>query len=126
MRATTRTEHDHKHSGACAEREFQSTATAARPLTVADLHRDLRAEHPDFRRPAVSFINSSVARYVEVAWSWYAAVEVLRRMPEPPDAEYLSYLTESKEHHEQFLAGLVQTKPSSTISRTRSAAYDLA
>jgi hypothetical protein len=95
---------------------FQITATAARPLTVADLHRDLRAEHPDFRRPAVSFINSSVARYVEVAWRWYCrrgsiAAQAGAAGRRTPDAEYLSYLTESKEHHEQFLAELAVIDP---------------
>lgn len=59
----------------------------ARPLTVADLHPQLRPYHPGLYLPAVCYFNASLAAFVEVAWRWYAAVEVFRQYREPDPVE---------------------------------------
>ncbi|TCO45301.1 SUKH-4 immunity protein of toxin-antitoxin system [Actinocrispum wychmicini] len=47
------------------------------PLAVDDVHPDLAEHYRDLYRPAVEFVNSSVAQFVECCWRWRAAVEVL-------------------------------------------------
>jgi hypothetical protein len=50
----------------------------ARPMTVTDLHPQLRAYHVGLYHPAVCYFNVSVAAFVEIAWRWRAAVEAIR------------------------------------------------
>ncbi|MBW8482397.1 SUKH-4 family immunity protein [Actinomadura parmotrematis] len=59
-------------------------ALRERPLTAADLHPTLRGIYRDLYRPAVAYLNTSVARFVEIAWRWRAAAELRRRLEEPP------------------------------------------
>ena len=47
----------------------------------------LRQEYEGFHRPAVEFINSSVAQFVEVMWRWRAAIDVLVDPREPQDPQ---------------------------------------
>ncbi|MFI0445577.1 SUKH-4 family immunity protein [Actinomadura sp. 6N118] len=70
-----------------------------RPVTTADIHEQLRPYHPGLYHPAVCYFNSSVAAFVEVAWRWRAAVEVIRAHPGPPPTAPL-------EEHEQHAAEL--------------------
>jgi hypothetical protein len=81
------------------------------PLTVADLNRALRPYYPDFHEPAVTFVNSSVARYVEVAWRWYAANAIYQRMDSPPRHEALANLQIEIEQRRRLLAGLAAIDP---------------
>ncbi|GAB3458301.1 SUKH-4 family immunity protein [Actinophytocola sediminis] len=57
-----------------------------RPVTAQDLHPALREFHRDLYHPAVDFINSSVARLVEISWRWRAALHILRTLEHPPAA----------------------------------------
>ncbi|MEU4085258.1 SUKH-4 family immunity protein [Streptomyces aureus] len=65
------------------------------PITVDDLPEVLRPYYQGLHKPAVSFFSSSVARYVETAWRWHAALGVLRQIEEPEftagEAEYLRH-----------------------------------
>jgi hypothetical protein len=54
-----------------------------KPITVEDLPEVLRPYHPGLHKPAVSFFNSSLAQYVETAWRWHAALQILRQVEEP-------------------------------------------
>ena len=54
----------------------------ARPVTTDDIAEQLRAYHPNLYHPAVCYFNGSVAAFVEVAWRWRAAVELLRAHPD--------------------------------------------
>lgn len=58
-------------------------AIREKPLTAEDLHPDLREHYRGLYKPAVDFINSSVAQFIEVAWRWRAAIEVLGDLKEP-------------------------------------------
>ncbi|MCR3746320.1 SUKH-4 family immunity protein [Lentzea californiensis] len=74
-------------------------AIRKRPMTVEDIHRDLRPYRPHLHHPSVNFINSSVAQLVQVCWRWRAAVQVMRTLEEPAfDAPH--------EEVEAFWAGL--------------------
>lgn len=68
----------------------------ATPLTAHDLHPQLREHHQGLYHPAVDFISSSVAQFVEVTWRWRAAIEVLRDLHEPhytrPEEEFDAYI----------------------------------
>ncbi|WP_194293510.1 SUKH-4 family immunity protein [Actinomadura macrotermitis] len=59
-------------------------AVRDRPVTAADLPLPLRGIYRDLYRPAVAYLNASVARFVEVAWRWSAAAGPLRELTEPP------------------------------------------
>jgi len=56
----------------------------AAPLTADDFPAQLREHYKGFYSPAVLFINSSVAQFVEVTWRWRAAIELLNDLQEPP------------------------------------------
>jgi hypothetical protein len=66
------------------------------PLTAADLPPVLREVHADLYRPAVDFISSSVAQFVEISWRWRAAIPVFVDLAEPavecPPEEFEAYL----------------------------------
>jgi hypothetical protein len=81
------------------------------PLTVADLNFSLQPYYPDFHVPAVSFVNSSVAHHVEVAWRWYAANTIYQRMDRPPNSELLAHMALEIEHRRRLLAGLAAIDP---------------
>lgn len=68
------------------------------PVTAADLHPDLREVYADLHQPAVTFLNSSTAQLVELAWRWRSAVVVLRdlHLQEP------HYSRPEEEHHAHF------------------------
>ncbi|MFG2823340.1 hypothetical protein ACGFX4_28415 [Kitasatospora sp. NPDC048365] len=53
------------------------------PITADDIPEVLRPYHAGLHEPAVSFFSSSVAQYVETAWRWNAAIQILRRVEEP-------------------------------------------
>ncbi|WP_143175796.1 SUKH-4 family immunity protein [Cryptosporangium aurantiacum] len=87
----------------------------ARPLTTDDVHEQLRPHHPDLYRPAVCYFNASVAAFVEVAWRWYAAVELLRANPAP---DYTEPFEAHEQHHAEverscatFLARMTSLDP---------------
>ena len=48
------------------------------PVTAADLPPALREVYADLYHPAVTFLNSSIAQFVDIAWRWHAAVAILR------------------------------------------------
>lgn len=50
------------------------------PRTAADYPAILREHYGDayFYKPAVEFINSSVAQLIELAWRWHSAVPIFR------------------------------------------------
>ena len=81
------------------------------PLTVADLNFSLQPYYPDFHVPAVSFVNSSVAHYVEVAWRWYAANTISQRIPDPPGNELHAHMALKMEQRRRLLAGLAAIDP---------------
>lgn len=68
----------------------------ARPVTTADIAEQLRAYHPNLYQPAVCYFNGSVAAFVELAWRWHAAVELLRAHPEP---QHTAPLEEHEQHY---------------------------
>jgi SUKH-4 immunity protein len=87
----------------------------ARPVTTDDLHQQLRPYHPNLYHPAVCYFNSSVTAFVEVAWRWRAAVELLRAHPEP---HYTANFQEHERHHAEaerslatFLASMTELDP---------------
>ncbi|MEU3648001.1 SUKH-4 family immunity protein [Lentzea sp. NPDC034063] len=47
------------------------------PVTAQDVHPDLREYYRDLYHPSVDFINSSVARLVEISWRWRAVARIL-------------------------------------------------
>ncbi|MFD7880537.1 SUKH-4 family immunity protein [Streptomyces sp. NPDC059766] len=53
------------------------------PITVEDLPEILRPCHSGLYKPAVSLFNTSLAQYVETAWRWHAALQILRQIEEP-------------------------------------------
>jgi hypothetical protein len=69
-----------------------------RPMTTADVAVPLRAHYPDLYHPAVCYFNSSVAAFVEVAWRWRAAVELLRANRAP---HYTAPLEEHERHRQE-------------------------
>lgn len=87
----------------------------ARPMTSDDLHPQLRPCHPNLYHPAVCYFNASVASFVEVAWRWHAAVQLLRAHPEP----HCTVLLDEHEQHraevdrscEAFLARMIMLDP---------------
>ncbi len=80
----------------------------ARPMTTADIAAPLRPYHPDLYHPSVCYFNSSVAAFVEVAWRWRAAVELLRVSPGPhysaPFEEHEQHRADVQRSCETFLA----------------------
>ncbi|MEU6278267.1 SUKH-4 family immunity protein [Streptomyces populi] len=55
------------------------------PITIDSIPEALRPCYPGLHKPAVSFLSSSVTQYIETAWRWDAAIQMLRRIEEPPD-----------------------------------------
>ena len=66
----------------------------SRPVTIDDVAPSLREAVGHLYHPAVSFVGSSVAKFVELAWRWRAAREILVELAdnEPdytrPDEEF--------------------------------------
>jgi hypothetical protein len=82
----------------------------SRPLTVEDIPQALRADYANSYHPAVRFLNSSVAAFVEVAWRWRAAVAVLRRYPCPYAVDELgAWFDQQEAVRQQVLAGMVRS-----------------
>lgn len=77
------------------------------PLTVEDLHRDLRDHYAGFYGPSVIFINSSLACLVELAWRWRAAVQLLRELHDQAPAG--TRPTEEYEAHYERLEACERT-----------------
>ncbi|MGW4895248.1 SUKH-4 family immunity protein [Kitasatospora sp. NPDC004240] len=73
------------------------------PVTADDVPDALRPYCADLDEPAVSLFSSSVARYVETAWRWHAAIRILRTAEAPadtaPEVEHLR-------HHERLRGGV--------------------
>ncbi|MCC9312474.1 SUKH-4 family immunity protein [Kitasatospora sp. RB6PN24] len=65
------------------------------PITIDDIPEVLRPYHSGLHKPAVSFFSSSVAQYVETAWRWHAAIQILRKVEEPsftaPEADHVRH-----------------------------------
>lgn len=65
-----------------------------RPVTIDDIAPSLRESVGSLYHPAVSFVGSSVAKFVELSWRWRAAREILVELAdnEPdytrPDEEF--------------------------------------
>jgi hypothetical protein len=76
-----------------------------------------RTYYPDLYHPAVCYFNSSVAAFVEVAWRWRAAAELLRANPGPrytaPLKEHEQHREEVERSREMFLARM--TVPDSAV-----------
>lgn len=68
------------------------------PVTAADLHPDLREVYADLYQPAVTFINSSIAQLVELAWRWRSAVVIFRDL----HREEPHYSRPEEEHRAHF------------------------
>lgn len=84
----------------------------SRPLTVEDMPPVLRAYYADSSTPAVTFFNSSVATFIEVAWRWRAAVEVLGRYPCPEAEDELdAWFDRHNTCLQQILARMVRIDP---------------
>lgn len=83
-----------------------------RPLPVDDLPPQLQTYYAMLYQPAVRFFNSSVAAFVEVAWRWRAAVEVLGRYPCPEgEDELAAWFARRDTCRQQILAGMVRIDP---------------
>jgi hypothetical protein len=86
-----------------------------RPITTGDIIEPLRFLYPDIYKPAVCHFNTSVTAFVETAWRWRAAGEVLRTHPEPhylaPHEEQERYFEEIQQAREAFLDGLTALDP---------------
>lgn len=86
-----------------------------RPVTTADIHVQLQPYHPNLYHPAVCYFSQSVVAFLEVAWRWRAAVEVLRAYPEPPGCapieEHEWYQAEIERSCAMFLACMTQLDP---------------
>lgn len=86
-----------------------------RSITTDDVAEPLRFRYPDVNLPAVWHFNASVTAFVEVAWRWRAAVELLRAHPEPqytaPEEEYKQYYAEIQRACDAFLDGLTSLDP---------------
>jgi hypothetical protein len=78
------------------------------PITAEDLSPGLRSYYKDFHLPAVEFINSSVAHYVEVSWRWFAAVERLAQVEELGSFTFRAQIDDSLR---EFLRGLADIDP---------------
>lgn len=63
------------------------------PITVADLPAVLRPHCPDLDIPAVAFISSTAAQFVETSWRWDASLQVLTEIQEPAFTEPEAALT---------------------------------
>jgi hypothetical protein len=85
------------------------------PLTADDLHPSLREHYRGLYKPAVDFISSSVAQFVEVTWRWRAAVAVLRDLEEPhhsqPMAEFEAHFARVEACERIVLAGVKAIDP---------------
>jgi hypothetical protein len=56
------------------------------PITVDDLPEVLRPYNQGLHKPAVAVFSSSVAQYVETAWRWQAALQIIQQIEEPDTA----------------------------------------
>jgi len=88
---------------------------SARPMTADDLAPGLRQFKPDLYHPAVSYFNASVSAFVEVAWRWYAADQLIGDHPEPDNSAPLKahdwYYAELKLSCATFLARMTLLDP---------------
>ncbi|MGI5225537.1 SUKH-4 family immunity protein [Actinoallomurus sp. CA-142502] len=87
------------------------------PVTAADVHPDLRRVYTDLYQPAVAFLNSSIARLVELAWRWRSAVAILREfhLQEPhysrPEEEHDAHLARVEAGERIVLARAAEIDP---------------
>ncbi|HEX5145239.1 MAG TPA: SUKH-4 family immunity protein [Mycobacterium sp.] len=85
------------------------------PVTTEDFAEPLRPYYPDLYHPAVHYFNASVAAFVEIAWRWHAAVELLRRHAEPhysaPVDEHEAHRAEQERALGAFLAAMTALDP---------------
>lgn len=80
------------------------------PLTTADLPPVMQDRYPDLYNPAVTYLNSSVAQFLEVAWRWRAASRILREVTEtePPFPGTRVALTERGEDADAIHAAYLE------------------
>jgi hypothetical protein len=85
------------------------------PVTAADMAEGLREHYRDLYVPAVSFINSSVARLVETSWRWRAAIPLFIELREPPlgcpQEEFDAYLARCEACERIVLTGIERIDP---------------
>lgn len=58
-------------------------AISPEPMTVNDIHPQLRAHRPDFYKPSVAFVNSSIAQFVEISWRWWTVEQLFYALRSP-------------------------------------------
>jgi len=78
-------------------------------MTIDDIAPQMRPHYPaDLYNPAVYHVNASAAAFVEVAWRWHAAIEMLRadRGPDPGAAmaEHERHYLDRVQAREEFVA----------------------
>ncbi|MFF5496724.1 SUKH-4 family immunity protein [Streptomyces aquilus] len=99
-------------------------AVRSAPLTAADLTPALRGYHADLYHPAIDFISSSVARFVDLAWRWRAAVPLFAALTEPPlgcpEAEFDTYLGGCDDCERIVLRGFERIDPALRADDARS------
>ncbi|MDT7840198.1 SUKH-4 family immunity protein [Streptomyces justiciae] len=90
-------------------------AIRSAPLTAADLAPALREYHADLYHPAVDFISSSVAQFVDLSWRWRAAGPLFVELTEPPlgcpQAEFDAYLDRCDDCERIVLRGFERIDP---------------
>jgi hypothetical protein len=96
----------------------------SRPVTTLDMHPQLREYYADLYHPSVCPFGSSVAAFVEVAWRWHAASEVIYSQPEPPpsagaDAGWAHHVGQRRAC-EQMLVSLAAFDPALAVTDPRS------
>ncbi|MEU0505884.1 SUKH-4 family immunity protein [Nocardia sp. NPDC005998] len=79
------------------------------PLSTTDLPPVMPDRYPDLN-PTVAYLNSSVARFLEVAWRWRAASRILRELTEtePPFPGTRIALTERGEDADAIHAAYLE------------------
>lgn len=90
-------------------------ALRSAPLTAADIAPALREYHADLYHPAVDFISSSVARFVDLSWRWRAALPLFTELTEPPlgcpQVEFDACLARCDACEEIVLRGIERVDP---------------
>ncbi|MFC8343799.1 SUKH-4 family immunity protein [Streptomyces sp. NPDC057280] len=85
------------------------------PITAADVAPALRESYADLYLPAVSFISSSVARFVDLSWRWRAARSLFAELTEPPlgcpQEEFDAYLDRCDDCERIVLRGFARIDP---------------
>lgn len=99
-------------------------AVRSAPLTAADVAPALREHLADLYHPAVDFISSSVAQFVDLSWRWRAALPLFSELTEPPlgcpQEEFDAYLDRCDECERIVLRGFERIDPALRADDPRS------